>query len=726
MKRFFYFLFSAVIIFNCLSYSQKKITFDDIYSSGAFRGEFVSGFSWYNDGKNYSYFKTDPSTKIRSLVFIETSTGKEIKSIPLKDFYWKDTTYRISLINYQWSPNNKYLLITGLLPARSAKSGGSFYIYDVNEQKVIAMVGEGEDQSNIHFSPDGNKVAFVRNDNLFYYDILTEQEKQLTFDGNENILNGHFDWVYEEEFSIIRAYEWMPDSKSIAFWRLDQTDVPKISIQKWDSLYLNSLDMRYPKAGAKNSEVKIGVVDISSSKTMWMDIGSEKDIYIPRITPTKNPNILAVQRLNRLQNKNELLLCNVKDGSSKVILTINDDCWVDINDDLHFLTDGSGFLWTNETDGWNHIYHYNMNGKLINQVTKGKWEVASIESIDESKKTIYYMSNERGNIYSDLYSISFDGKNKKRITEEKGTHTVTISPDNNFFYSLYNNSKQMTITSIKNISGKNITTLAEPKMDFWNEYGFVAPEFLNFSTTDGEVLQAMMIKPLEFDASKKYPVLIYNYSGPGSKTVKDQWGVGNFVWSQMLAQNGYIIFMIDNRGTGGRGKAFKNIVYKNLGQWEVNDHIEAAKYLSSLNYVDAERIGIWGWSYGGYISALTLVNAADYFKAAISVAPVTHWKFYDSIYTERYMSLPNLNEEGYEKSSVLANAEKLKGNLLLVHGTADDNVHFQNAVALVAELIKHNKPFQTMYYPEKDHGIYGGNTRRHLYEMMTKFLFNNL
>lgn len=725
-----YFSFTLILILSFISIninSQKKeLTVEEIYSGRIFSAPGVRGVNWIDNGNKYSFLKNDPETKTVSIFTHNVLTGEEKVLIPGTALKENEEDKPFIIQNYKWSKDERYILFTGVLPARSLKTGGAFYIYDLREKKFFLLADSEEPQSIAQFSPDGKMLGFVRSNNLFVIDIETKTETQLTFDGNDLILNGIFDWVYEEEFSIINGWQWSPDSRNIAFWRLDQSEVPEIKIAKWETLHLNFHDMRYPKAGDKNSKVKIGVVNIATAKTNWMDIGEEEDIYIPRINFTRNPEILSIQRLNRMQNKLELLLADINTGKSNIILTETDAAWVDVHDDLFFLKNGNEFIWSSERDGFNHFYIYSLDGKLKNQITKGNFDVKNLHGIDEENGILYYSSSEVHPSVTDLYSVNLDGKNKKRITEKRGTNSVDLSTNNKYFINRFSNSNSLTSTTLFNSDGSLIRELTTPDNSFFEDYGLSPVEFLSFTTSDGVELNSYIIKPSNFDASKKYPVLIYNYSGPGSQVVVDRYGGANYLWHQMLAQKGYIIFAVDNRGTGARGRDFKKVTYKNLGYWEAHDHIEAAKYLSSLGYVDKDRIGIWGWSYGGYMALLTLFKGADYFKAGVSVAPVTHWKFYDTIYTERFMQTPQLNPEGYEVSSPLTYIKDYKGKLLLIHGTADDNVHFQNAVVMVDELIKNNKQFETMFYPEKDHGIFGGNTRIHLFNMITNFILNNL
>ncbi len=704
---------------------QKKLTIDDIYTNPKFYPEKLNEFHWLNDGISFTYLKEAPGSYYAFIYEHNIATGEEKILIPGNNLFADDSS-QVSIENYQWSPDNKYILFSGILPARKLKTGGDFYVYDMSKEKIIYSIQSDEKQENIRFSPDSKKIGFIRDNNLFVFDLSSGKEKQLTFDGSNEILNGVFDWVYEEEFSIINGWTWSPDSKNIAYWRLDQSSVPVYKIPMYDSLYIRFRTTHYPTAGMHNSLVKIGVVNINSGKMNWMDIGNDTDIYIPRIKFTNDPEILSIQRLNRLQNKLDLLFSNINTGQSKIILTDTDTAWVSVFDDLYFLKDSDRFIWPSERDGFKHFYLYDYKGNLINQITKGDWEDNQLISVDENKNKLYCSSDERSPLFLDLCSIELNGKNRKFITEKQGHHKINISLNNKFFTDEFSTANSLPATYLCKINGEKIDNLITPDMSFFKDNDFSPLQFLKFKTTDGTILNAYIIKPNDFDSTKKYPVLIFNYSGPGSQSVVDKWLGTDYLWHELLVQKGYIIFCLDNRGTGGRGKSFKNIIYKHLGKWEVNDQIEGAKYLASLSYIDKKRIGIWGWSYGGYMSALTILKGADYFKTAISVAPVIHWKFYDTIYTERYMQTPELNPGGYEESSPLSYIDKLKGKFLIIHGTADDNVHFQNTVTMISKLQESDKQFESMFYPGKLHGISGSNTRIHLFCLMTNFILNNL
>jgi dipeptidyl-peptidase 4 len=717
-------LFFIILGVSALNGQKKELTLETLFSDRSIYGTTIQSVKWFDNDTKYSFLKLDPATRSMAIYQYDVKTGEESKFITQEDLVLEGEDEGMSIQNYEWSPDEKYILFTGTIPARRVKTAGTFFLYDISKKKFFVLAESEEEQINAAFSPDGSKLGFVRGNNMFVADISSGSIKQLTFDGSDVILNGLFDWVYEEEFSIIKAWKWSPDSRHIAFWRLDQSPVPKVRIAKWDSLYMNTLDMRYPKPGASNSIVNIGVVNIDDAKTIWMDIGEEQDIYIPRINFTKDQALLSIQRLNRLQNKLDFIMADIKTGKTNVIFTEKSDAWIDISDDLTFLEDGKRFIWTSEKDGFRHLYLYDYSGKQLNQLTKGNWQVENLYYADNEK--VVFSANERGIRFSDLYQVNIKGTGFRRITNEPGVHSVIVSSKGKYYIDRYSNSTTVTSAALKSIDGKQIRDIVVPKTNPMEDYGFNKVEYFSFTASDGIELNAAMIKPWDFDENKKYPVLFDIYGGPGSSSMKDRWGGFSFAWQQLLAKEGYIIFTVDNRGTCGRGTAFKHVVYKRLGEMEVNDMVEGAKYLSTLGYVDTSRLGIWGWSYGGYMAALTITKAADYFKTAVAVAPVTHWKFYDTIYTERYMQTPRLNPKGYEESSVMHYAKNYKGNLLLIHGTADDNVHFQNSVVLADKLISENKQFSTMFYPEKDHSIYGGRTRQQLFRLITDYILEKL
>lgn len=572
---------------------------------------------------------------------------------------------------------------------------------------------------------------------MYIKDLATEVETAVTTTGKLNeLIHGSADWVYEEEFSMAKAFEWSPDGTKIAFISFDERQVPEYNMQLWPSnkLYPQDYRYKYPKAGEKNSIVSVSVYDLASKRTVSVDLGSQSDIYIPRIRWTPLPNTLAILRLNRLQNQMQLLYADANTGQTRVVIEETSSTYLEAEnfDLMTYVKNGKQFLWASERSGYKHLYLYDIEGKLVGPVTQGNWEVDKIVGIDESGKTpiVYYTSTEVSPLERHLYAIGLDGKNKRKLTTSPGMNRIHMSKDCKYYFCYHASVQQPLSVKLYQLPSNQLVRTLEENQTFQQaaaQYRLSQREFFTFKTTDGTELNGYLMKPPDFDPTKRYPLLMHVYGGPGSQQVLNTYTSGvNDLWHNLLAQQGYLIACVDNRGTGGRGEAFKKITYANLGKYEVEDQIQAAKYLSSLPFVDKERIGIWGWSYGGYMSLLCLLLGNDVFKLAIAVAPVTNWRFYDTIYTERYLKLPQENSAGYDNYSPITHAEKLKGKLLLIHGTGDDNVHFQNAIALQNALIAAGKQFDSFYYPDRNHGLYGGNTRLHLYEMMTNFILKNL
>ncbi len=718
------------LVLTCISFvvfGQKSISISDFTSKNTFRQNSVRGINWMNDGNYYSALAGNKIEKY------ETTSGKLKETIVDGD----NLQNGLRIAGYEFSNDeSKLLLLTNRQRIYRRSYTAEYYVYEIATKKLISLSPNGP-QSYATFSSDGSKVAFTRNNDLFYVDLKANQEVRVTTTGKpQHIINGSTDWVYEEELSLTKAFSWSPDGKVLAYYTFDESHVKEYNMQVWgdNQLYATDYRYKYPKAGERNSIVKLTFYDLATQKQTPIDIGNEKDIYIPRIKWTTNPGILSVIRLNRLQNKMEILHANTATGKTNIILTQNYPTYVDIDeaDDLTYLKDGKHFIITGEQSGYRHIYLYDITGKLIRQITKGDWEVKQFMGIDENSKgkTLYYSSTEVSPKERHVYQLNLNGKKKLKITDEPGMHSINMSNDFGYYIHSHHNARQPTTVSLFKTKGhKAVKVIAENKalLKVAESYQLANKEFFTFPAKDGTTLHGYMLKPKNFDPDKKYPVLIYQYSGPGSQNVTNSWGGGHFFWHQMLTQKGYLIAVVDPRGTGSRGTAFQKITYKQLGKYEVEDHIEAAKYLGDQSYIDKSRIGIWGWSYGGYISSLTLFKGGDYFKTAIAVAPVTSWRYYDTIYTERYLQKPQDNGPGYDDNSPITHAGKLKGNFLLVHGTGDDNVHFQNAVFLQNALIDAGKQFDSFYYPDRAHGIRKGKqTRVHLYKMMTNYILDNL
>ena len=708
---------------------KKPITLEDIFSSSKFSLKTLSSVQWVDGGKAFSWLEVDTSDNLRDLQTYRISDGQRelvmdgsrVSTHPGQ----KPTKYA----SYEWSPDFNSILVSGTLTARRTKTGGNFGIFEVGTGRFRMLTDTEEEQVNIRFSPDGKNVGFVRSNNLYVMDVDGGEERQLTTDGSETILNGVFDWVYEEEFSIIEAWEWSPDGRKIAFWRLDQSAVPMFPLVHYpsDDGHAKIRTMRYPKAGDPNSAVDVGIVDVETGRIVWADLGRNRDIYVPRIQWTNNPATLSVQRLNRGQDRLDLMLVDSETGAAEIILTESDTAWIDAeNGSLMFLKESDQFLWASFRDGYTHIYLYGLDGRLENQVTTGEWDVTQLAGVNEKRGLVYFIAAQTSPMERHVYSIKVDGTTMCRLTQEPGWHSANFSPDYFVFLDTYSAVDSPTSVSLRASGGTYVAPLVENSHEMLKDYDLGEHRFFTFGTTDGERLNGWMITPPDFDASKQYPVLLYVYGGPGSQTVTNSWGGTRYLWHQMLAGKGYIVASVDNRGTGARGKAFMQQTHRRVGLREVDDYIETVKYFSGLSYVDSKRIGIWGWSGGGFMTCLSMTYGAGHFKTGIAVAPVTDWKFYDTIYTERYMDTPERNPRGYRLTSALTYASNMEGNLLIIHGTMDDNVHWQNTITLVDELIRNKKQVQTMFYPGRTHGISGGSSTLHVYTLMTTYLLEHL
>lgn len=706
------------------SYAQKQITVEDIYQKGTFRTESVYGINWTKEGRFYT------SQSGNTIIKNDISSGNVVETI--LDGATLDENFRFN--TYQFSGDEKKLLLLTEREGIYRRSYiGEYFLYDL-ETKKTQRLSEGGKQSYATFSPDGTKIAFVRKNDLFYVDLYTGNEIQVTDDGKFNfIINGSSDWVYEEEFSFAKAFFWSPDSKKLAYYKFDESKVKEYNMQVWDGLYPTDYRFKYPKAGEQNSDVQIYVYDLSGQQHTKMNIGNETDIYIPRVKWTVDASTLSIKKLNRLQNHLQLLHANVTTGTTDVVLEEKSDTYVDIdyNDDLTYLSDGKHFIHTHESSGFKHLYLYKLNGELVRQITKGNWEVTEFLGVDEKdkKQWLYYLSTEESPLERHFYRIDVSGKRKEKLSSLPGMHTVNISRDFSYYLLYHSNTTTPLNVGLYNLkNNKRVNQLIDNQelLSTWKEYNLGNKELFTIQNEQGDLLNAYYIKPADFDENKKYPLLIFQYSGPGSQQVTNSFEGGHFYWHQMLAQQGYIVAVVDPRGTGARGAAFRKQTYKQLGKLESEDHIAVAKKFAAMPFIDEERIGIWGWSYGGYTSSLSLLKGNDVFKMAIAVAPVTNWRFYDTIYTERYMSTPQENPNGYDDNSPTSYAERLKGNFLLIHGTGDDNVHFQNAVELQDALIAAGKQFDSFYYPDRAHGIYKNNARMHLFNLMTKYVQEKL
>lgn len=726
-------LFFFICLLGSLSMlaQEKTVTVEEIYN-GTFSPKGMSYLRSRNNGTQYTLLNYNKDSKVQTIDLYDYKSLKKVSTLL--------STADLEGINhfssYEFSEDeSKVLIATKLTPIYRRSRLGTYYLYDFNSKKLTKVADE-EIQEPL-LSPDGSKIAYGLNNNMFILDLNSMDRKQITSDGVKNkIINGITDWVYEEEFGFVRAFAWSPKSTHIAFLRFDETEVPEFSMDIWGtSLYPTQQVFKYPKAGEKNAIVSLHLYQVASGNTDKINVDA---YYIPRIEWRKSGDDLAFQTLNRHQNELILYNFNKKSGKLSILHTEKDAAYVDVNDDLTFLVDDS-FIWTSEKDGFNHIYLHDKNGKEKKQLTSGNWEVTRYYGYDAKRKKIFFQSTANGSINRDVYSVGINGRNVKRLSTKEGTNSASFSSDFTYFINTHQNATtppsytlQRTFVdkSVKDGGATNplmLKTVVENSalVDQLKDYSISYKEFSTLKV-NGNDLNMWMIKPVDFDPNKKYPLLMYQYSGPGSQSVSNSWLGGNDYWYQLLQSKGVIIACVDGRGTGFKGRDFKKSTYLQLVRYESDDQIAAAEKLSELPYIDEDRTAIWGWSYGGDMALHCILKGKDVFETAISVAPVTSWRFYDTIYTERFMRTPQENPEGYDLNSPLTYADQLKGKLLLVHGSADDNVHFQNSMRMIEALIQANKQFDWAVYPDKNHGIYGGKTRVQLYTKMTNFILNNL
>ena len=717
MKKLLTLLFSILLI-TPLFAQKRDITLEDIWKNYSFYPKSYSGLNSMNDGEHYvTMEKVNDGQEIIKYRF---KSGEKVRTL------FKSNNFEIPKVGrYTFSQDEKQLLLATKTEGIYRYSSKSvYYIYNVFTDKLKKLSDDKVMYAT--FSPNGEKVAYVSENNLYIKNIRNGITTQVTNDGKKNhIINGASDWVYEEEFALVRAFEWSPDGDYIAYYKFDESNVKEFSMDLFKGgLYPTQEVFKYPKTGEDNSVVKVYFYNLETNKSNY--IYTEVDYeYIPRIKWTKNPKVLALYGMNRHQNQLDFILANAEDGTNRILFTEKDKYFIDIHDNLTFLPEDN-FIWTSEKDGFNHIYIKGLDGSE-EQITKGEWEVTAFDGVDSDKMEIYYRSTEEGSINRTLYVQNLETNEKRKLSTQIGDNSTKFSTNLKYYMNSYSNANTAPYYTLHNSSGKELKVL-EDNAEFnkeMEEYTLSEKELFTIKTEDAE-LNAWMIKPPNFDENKEYPLYMFLYGGPGSQQVTNSFGWTNYYWYQMLAQNGYIVACVDNRGTGGKGAEFKKMTYKELGKFETIDQINAAKYFGSLPYIDANRIGIQGWSYGGYMSSLCITKGADVFSLAIAVAPVTNWRYYDNIYTERYMQTPQENASGYDENSPINHVDKLKGHYLLIHGSADDNVHVQNTMEMISALVKANKQFDLFIYPDKNHRIYGGNTRYHLYKKMTDFILENL
>ena len=725
-------LFLALVA-QTLQAQNKLLTIDDIFDPVKrvnFNGS-TPTIRWLKDGNHYLLTNEAARRDVPRLQKVNAATGEAVPFFDaakmqaafaaLPGVSTQDARQLANRGNYNLNPAETAVLINW--------SNDLFY-YEFGSDRAIRLTSNPEEEVGEGFSPDGRMISFVRENNLYVEDLsMQRRERALTRDGSAKILNGRLDWVYQEELygrGNFGAYWWSPDSTSIAFLRFDETPVPEFTVV--DHIpYRQTLEVTpYPKAGDPNPIVKLGVVSAAGGDIRWIDTFQYQpaDFLISRVTWTPDSRHVVYQAQNREQTFLDVNFADARDGKSKNIIHETSKAWVGINEQPIWLKDGS-FIWASERTGWEHLYHYSADGKLLRQITDGKWEVRTIEGVDEKNGFIYITATERSHIAPHGYRVKLDGSGFTRLTQTEGSHRVDVSPAFNYFIDVFSDINTPSQVRLYDSSGKLVRVVNENKVDALKQYKLGTAEFLQVKTRDGFVMEAMMIKPPDFDARKKYPVMSFTYAGPHAPQVRNAWGSAPYMFHQLLAQKGYIIWVCDNRTASGKGLESTWPVYQNFGELELRDIEDGVTWLKGQAYVDGSRIGMWGWSYGGFMTSYALTHSQS-FKMGIAGGSVTDWRDYDSIYTERYMKTPQNNPEGYKKSSPVTAAKNLHGKLLLIHGAIDDNVHMQNTIQFVYELQKAGKQFQLMLYPKSRHGVNDPLLVKHMRQMMLDFIVENL
>ena len=720
----------SVIYFISIIAISGQLSNELIWSSRTFYPKNINGINPSSDGDFY----TSIERKNGQTEIVKYSYKKNKKIATL---FSNSSFGNFNFSDYDISNDGNWLLLFNSKESIYRRSSKSYYyLYNIKEKslKPLADTLLGK-QRLATFSPDNSKIAYVRNNNLYYKSLNDLKEKKITHNGSINkIINGATDWVYEEEFSIHKGFFWSPDGSKIAYYVFDEEHVKQFEMEIYDHLYPSKYKFKYPKAGEQNSSLAIKVYDLNNNRTYNFDIGDEEDIYIPRIMWSKNNHELIVFRMNRLQNKLELLSGKINDNVNpnseiivKNIYSEKSDTYIDIHDNTYFINENQ-FLWTSEKDGYNHLYLIDYKNQNEIQLTSGKWEVSKMYGYNPNEKTIFFQAAKKSPTEREIYSLNIDSKKLQLLSTFSGTNEAAFSSNYKYFINFHSDANHPFTITLNDNKGKLLEVLEANKelTKKMSEFELVKKTFFTVPNENNTDLNAWIMKPAVLDTNKKHPLLMFVYGGPGNNTVNNAWSGSNYFWFQYLVKQGFVVISVDNRGTGFRGKEFKHATYLQLGKLETEDQIAAAIHMGKLNYIDKDRIGIFGWSYGGYMSSLCISKGADIFNSAIAVAPVTNWRFYDNIYTERFMRTPKENGDNYDLNSPINHVSKIKGHYLLIHGTADDNVHFQNSMEMVNSLVKSNIEFDFFAYPNKNHGIYGGYTRLHLYNKMTNFLTENL
>ncbi|PIS27981.1 MAG: S9 family peptidase [Candidatus Marinimicrobia bacterium CG08_land_8_20_14_0_20_45_22] len=703
--------------FSLNAQDSSRITIKSIVTDpGLARDASTSkNYCWTPDGKFVTYFGKEEKDQL-SLIRMSADSARVDTVFRPKDLTFFDGTNNIALNANSaiWSPLMDKILLTGK---------DDIFIMSVKTKAIEKLTSDGKPKEDFQFSPDGNLISFIQSNNLWIIDLRTKIVSQLTADGNEKIWNGKPDWLYREEFDMSSGYKWSPNSKQIAFLQLNESNVNRIPLISYSGIYPEVNWKYYPKAGEKNPDVQVGVVNVADKSIIWMKPDASQKEYIPRFKWIPSTNRIALVTINRLQSSLKLFVGDPLTGTCELRLEEKESYYLNINELYYFFKDSSDFIWFSEKDGYMHLYLYDGKGNLKRQITQGNWCVTDLNAVDEKARKVYFTATKKSPLEKHLYSVSLDSARCEQIDSTDGCHDIVFSPTLKSYLDKYSTSEFPSKIYLTSVTG-NVRRLIFENQDFnKDKYGFSTTKFVEIQALDGTTLYGSMLCPKNFDPSKKYPVLVYIYGGPGYQLVKNSFAGA---WNQYLAQQGYIVFSVDNRGSANRGREFERKIYLSMGKFELQDQLDGIKYLKTLPYVDAKRIGIWGWSYGGYMTLYALAKRPDVFKTGIAVAPVTHWKYYDTAYTERYMGLPKDNSIGYFESSPFNYIDQIKANFLLVHGQADNNVNFQNSAMFIDELVKKGKSFEMMVYPNRDHGISDNEARIHLYEKMADFLKKNL
>ncbi len=710
---------------------ERALTVERIYRPPSLSGRVPANVRWSPDGRWVTFLASSAGTEVMDLWGYDVARRERV--LLLKAEALVSGEPRISpeeealrerlrvtftgITSYFWSPSGAHIFIP---------ISGEFYLYEWATRRLARLLPRDLSRFDPQYSPDGRFIAYVKRNNLFLVDVSSGQERQLTFDGTEDVQNGVSEYVAQEEMDRFTGYWWSPDGRRIAYLQVDNRPVRDFHIPDYRSNSVEIERQKYPKAGDPNAIVRVGVLSLEEGRTVWMDTGPETDIYIPRVHWLPDGRTLSIQIQSRDQDRLSLYLFDATTGKGRLVLTEVEPGWVNLHDHLYFFKDGRHVLWSSERTGFRHLYLYDIEGRLVRQLTHGEWQVEALCGVDEARGVVYFTATEKSPLERHLYRVALDGTGLTRLSTEEGWHVITFSPTFEYYLDIYSNITTPPRLSLHRADGARVAYIEENVVEELQEYALGPVEFLTVRAEDGTPLPAMMIKPKGFDPRRRYPVIVYVYGGPRAQVVVNRWGGDRFLWHQLMAQRGFLIFSLDNRGSWGRGKAWELKIHRRLGYWEVKDQLAGVAYLKSLPYVDPQRIGIWGWSYGGYMTLMALFTAPEVFRTGIAVAPVTDWRNYDTHYTERYLERPQENPEGYRLSSPITYAAQVKVRFLLVHGMADDNVHVQDTVQLVDALIRARRPFDLMLYPGEKHGIRGPDARIHLFTLMTDYFLRHL